>query len=506
MLSAYSCVKDVYIEDTIGQPEGYARLFDLYTSEGQYESAAINVATLVLVSQEGKTITMALDNVTVEKEVVSTPQVVAVGADGRWMIGGIGTKVYRNEALADRDAIPFYLYFTSDKSLHLWISNGNHLVIRKKVPQIPVVYLTTSDKAGIYSKEEYKTGTIVVDGYEGSMRIRGRGNSTWGMPKKSYKVKLDEKQRIFDMSKDKEWCLLANYCDKSLLRNIVAMEISRILSFSWTPKMIPVELYLNGQYEGVYNFSEHKKVSKERVNIDVESGDILFEIDQSQDEPVCWITQHGAPIMFSDPENPTDEQRTFSEFFFKGFEDALWNKEFSVVYDKYIDKRSFINNFIIQELTKNVDGNLRKSSFLTLPKDGKLEMYHVWDFDITLGNCDYYGDGLPTWSGWWVKDQGAIGRYHGWYYRLFMDPEFTAEVKKRFMEVYPCLQGIPKYIEEQVYALGEAPDRNFKRWPILSTYVWPNAKVTGSYAGEIEWLIENYNKRLEWMYSQIKNW
>ncbi len=516
ILLVFSCKKDPATQRWVEQPDGYARMYDFYKSSQKYSDALLEDAAIVLVTSEGETIVMSLSHVVVEREAVSSGRVVAVGADGCWMVGGESTDIYRNEALKDGEAIPFYLYFTTDKSLHIRISNGNHLVIRKASLQLPVIYLNTSDRGEVTSKEEYKTGTITIKNpsrlfwdvteFEGVMRIRGRGNSTWGMPKKSYKVKLDEKQRLFDMSNDKEWCLLANYCDKSLLRNVVAMEISRRLSFSWTPKMCPVEVYFNGRYDGVYLFSEHKKVSKERVNIDTDAGDILFEIDQSQDENVCWTTEHGAPMMFSDPDEPTQEQISYAKAFFKSFEDALWNKDFSTVYSRYIDKPSFINNFIIQELTKNVDGNLRKSSFLTLPLGGKLEMYHVWDFDITLGNCDYYGDGLPTWKGWWVKDQGAIGRYHGWYYRLFMDEGFTADVKARWQEVYPSLQSIPQYIEEQVSLLGEAPDRNFERWNILSQYVWPNAKVTGSYKGEIDWLLENYNKRLEWMDSQIRSW
>ncbi len=516
ILLVFSCKKDPATQRWVEQPDGYARMYDFYKSSQKYSDALLEDAAIVLVTSEGETIVMSLSHVVVEREAVSSGRVVAVGADGCWMVGGESTDIYRNEALKDSEAIPFYLYFTTDKSLHIRISNGNHLVIRKASLQLPEIYLNTSDRGEVTSKEEYKTGTITIKNpsrlfwdvteFEGVMRIRGRGNSTWGMPKKSYKVKLDEKQRLFDMSNDKEWCLLANYCDKSLLRNVVAMEISRRLSFSWTPKMCPVEVYFNGRYDGVYLFSEHKKVSNERVNIDTDAGDILFEIDQSQDENVCWTTEHGAPMMFSDPDEPTQEQISYAKAFFKSFEDALWNKDFNSVYSRYIDKPSFINNFIIQELTKNVDGNLRKSSFLTLPLGGKLEMYHVWDFDITLGNCDYYGDGLPTWKGWWVKDQGAIGRYHGWYYRLFMDEGFTADVKARWQEVYPSLQSIPQYIEEQVSLLGEAPDRNFERWDILSQYVWPNAKVTGSYKGEIDWLLENYNKRLEWMDSQIRSW
>ena len=86
------------------------------------------------------------------------------------------------------------------------------------------------------------------------MKIRGRGNSTWDMPKKPYKVKLESKASILGMPADKEWALLANYADKTLLRNVTAMEISRICGFKWTPRMVSVEVYMNGKYEGVYTF------------------------------------------------------------------------------------------------------------------------------------------------------------------------------------------------------------------------------------------------------------
>ena len=516
----FSCEKSPAVQDdVISQPEGYKDLYNLYKRGGRYNTVSTESASLLLISDRGATLVMSLKNVVVEEIVGANPKVVAVDAEGNWMVGGVSTAIPRNEALRDEDAIPFYLYFSNDRSLHLRISNGNHLIIKKLSVKIPIIKLTTSDGGDIVSKEDYKTGTITINDFDhlywdknefsATMRIRGRGNSTWGMPKKPYKVKLDEKARIFGMSTDKEWCLLANYCDKSLLRNLTAMEISRRLEFSWTPKMQPVEVYLNGRYDGVYNFCEHKKVSPERVNIDVDAGDILFEIEQQLDEPVCWTTAHGCPIMFSDPELPTEEQIQYAKSFFKSFEDALWAKQFDTVYGQYIDKDSFINNFIIQELTKNVDGNLRKSTFLTLPKGGKLEMYHVWDFDISMGNCDYYYDGYDSpnsWKGWWIKDQGANGRNHGWYYRLFMDPVFCADVKARWIEVYPLLATIPEYINEMVEVLGDAPERNFRRWDILSVYVWPNAKVTGSYAGEVDWLLEYYTKRLKWMDFQIRSW
>ncbi|MGM9787328.1 MAG: CotH kinase family protein [Candidatus Cryptobacteroides sp.] len=513
----YACEKNSEtVPEGIVQPEGYKDIYELYASGGTYKQLSTEGGTLQVLTGDGRSIKMSLKNVVVEEVTGSNPKVVSVGTDLNWMVGGISTGVPKNPDLSDSEAIPFYLYISSDRALHLRISNGKHLIIKRTELKIPVVKLTTSDGGEVVSKEEYKSGTITINDpgqlywdkteFAATMRIRGRGNSTWGMPKKPYKIKLDDKARIFDMSTDKEWCLLANYCDKSLLRNLTAMEISRRLEFSWTPKMQPVEVYFNGRYDGVYNFCEHKKVSPERVDINVDAGDILFEIEQQLDEPVCWTTEHGCPIMFSDPELPSDEQIEYAKSYFKAFEDALWAKDFDTVFEKYIDKDSFINNFIIQELTKNVDGNLRKSTFLTLPKGGKLETYHVWDFDISMGNCDYYYDGYPTWQGWWIKDQGANGRNHGWYYRLFMSPQFTADVKERWIEVYPLLQTIPEYISEMVYLLGDAPDRNFKRWDILSVYVWPNAKVTGSYKGEVDWLLENYTKRLKWMDDQIRSW
>lgn len=449
----------------------------------------------------------------------SAPAIVAWSESGEWMVGGKPTGIWRDTSVDDLSASPVYMYLTANQFVAC-LHNGQRLaflISPRPKPQpagvhIPSVYLTTKGGAAITSKENYVEGmmTIVNEdpffpgerNFQAPMKIRGRGNSTWGMPKKPYKIKLNEKARLFDMSTDKEWCLLANYCDKTLLRNQLAMELSRMLGFSWTPRMVPVEMYLNGKYQGVYTFCEHKKVSKERVNIDVDGGDILFELEENQDEPVCWWTDHGAPVMFSEPSEPTKEQIAAAKQYFKDFETALWDKDFTKVYSM-IDVDSFVNNYIIQELTKNVDGNLRKSTFLTLPKGGKLEMYHVWDFDITLGNCDYYGDGKQPWEGWWIRDRGSSGQYHGWYYRLFMDPVFEQKVKDRWNEMYPKFQTIPDWIDYNVQVLGATPDRNFAVWKILGQYVWPNGKVTGSYAGEIDWLKENYTKRLKWLNDNI---
>ena len=529
-LLLFSCQEKEETFEPKEQPSGYQEFLTAYRAGMTYYSYTAVPGTLRITLEDDTVIRFDINDLVFEDCSYAMPKVVAYNERGYYMVGGKEVGVKRNIYLKDEEACPFYVYVAAD-GVHVRISNGNHLLMKYaektdkppvvtptpgEVKDLPVIYLRTNDGQKVTSKVDYKDGTIEIrdpdhkywdtEVYTGKMQIRGRGNSTWdpwGKPKLPYMIKLEEKERIFNMSNDKSWNLLANWVDKSLLRNRVCFELSKILGFSWTPKAVPVEVYFNGQYVGLYDFVEHKKVSPERVNIDVDGGDMYFEIESNMDEPVCWETEHGHPMMFKDPEYPTADQQAFAKQFFKDFEDALWNKEFQKVYDQYIDVDSFINYFIVEEFSKDVDGNLRKSTFLTLTNGGKLEMYHVWDFDISLGNCDYYGDGKQPWEGWWTKNMNGHGWGHGWYYRLFMDPVFTQMVKDRWNEIYPDFQKFYDQIDVMVAEMGDAPKRNHEKWNRLNTYDWPQYKVTGSYQGEVDWLKENYRKRLAWMNTNI---
>ena len=381
--------------------------------------------------------------------------------------------------------------------------------------RIPVVVIQTDGSAGIYDKENYVPGNITIKDpdcmcsedtlFTSRMGIRGRGNSTWGWPKKPWKVKLDEKASVLGMPKDKEWVLLANYADRTLLRNITAMRLSEICGFSWTPRMHSVEVYLNGAYRGVYTFAEHKKVSKDRVNIDIVSeadnsgeavtGGYYFEIEEQQDETTCWWTTMGVPMMFSDPEEPTEQQFDYVWNLFESFEQALLAKDWSeeTGYPKYIDIDSFVNYYIVQELTKNIDGNLRKSSFITKERGKKMEMYHLWDFDLTLGNCGYFwgsvGNGPEN---FWIK-------LDKWYPYLFSDPAFVKKVQDRWNELMPSFETIPQFIDEQAKKIETARRRNFQIWSINNSVDWVEFPSLGSYEKELDYLKEFYTERLQWL-------
>ena len=332
-------------------------------------------------------------------------------------------------------------------------------------------------------------------------RIRGRGNTTWGMPKKPYRIKLDEKEKVFGRWGNKDWILLANYSDKTLLRNILAMEVSRICGMAWTPNMLSVEVYLNDEYQGVYTFSDHKEVAGHRVNIEVADessleGGYYLEIEEAMDEPVCFNTVWGTPVMFHEPEHPTEPQQKYVKNWFDSFEKALEKVQGtgSTEYRAYIDTPSFINYYIIQEITKNPDGNVRKSTYLTKEKGKPLEMYHVWDFDITLGNCDYTNFEKP--DGWQM-------RYVKWYNQMFFDPEFKAAVKARWNELFPRLRQAPAFLDRQRSLMAGAENRNFQRWDILGVKVWPNYYYFATYQEEYDFLKRFYLERLDWLDRKI---
>ncbi|MBO5371207.1 MAG: CotH kinase family protein, partial [Lachnospiraceae bacterium] len=145
------------------------------------------------------------------------------------------------------------------------------------ISKLPVVYVNTEGGADIVSKEDYLNGELKIQGnasyntenttlYDGIMEIRGRGNTTWGYPKKPYKIKLDEKTDLFGFGSNKHWVLLANYTDEAHMRNMLSYDLAGKMGMPYM-QSVHVDLILNGEYKGTYQFCEQVKISKARVNI-----------------------------------------------------------------------------------------------------------------------------------------------------------------------------------------------------------------------------------------------
>ncbi|MDR0422549.1 MAG: CotH kinase family protein [Proteiniphilum sp.] len=401
------------------------------------------------------------------------------------------------------------------------------VTVTKNLPRLPAVHINTAGGAPISDKENYVSATVIIedadkyytDGkqFASTAGIRGRGNSTWGMDKKPYRIKLESKASLLGMSSDRDWALLANHTDKTLLRNITAFEISRIAGMSWTPASLSVDFYLNGSYRGVYTLTEHVKVAKERLNMDLVkasdnagealTGGYFLELDFHFDEPFKFRTAlKDLPIMFKDPDEPTEAQFEYVENYFNMAEQALYSENFSHPeegYRKYIDVKSFVNYYIVQELAKNVDGNMRGSCYLAVRRGGKIEQPLVWDFDIAFGNADHITwEQKATsreWDGWFIKTCSP------WFDRFFEDPRFVSELKKRWNELKPALDKVPDFIREHAQLLQEAQARNFSPktgggagWSITAPE-WNTDIIRGSYSAEVEYLVDFVERRLGWL-------
>ncbi|MBP3202731.1 MAG: CotH kinase family protein [Bacteroidales bacterium] len=376
-----------------------------------------------------------------------------------------------------------------------------------------------------------------------AMKIKGRGNTSWnaeGGIKNAYRVKLAEHpaNKIFSLNRDKDWILLADVQDPTTLRNAVAFRISRMVSMPWTPKFRAVELYINNQYCGCYLLVEAKETDIEnKVPVSVsETGEAdsgyYLEIDDKYDSDLYFTSSHfGKKIKYKDPESPSQAQRNFIEGYVNEVEKLLKNKKFDkqTGYWSKMEVETFINQYIVQELTMNVDGNMRLSTYFAKDKDTKLFMPMVWDFDLSLGNCTYIGNdfNLPYYDGkdlypyssqsndgplgWFVKIRGGYptenwGQKDTYYQYLFQDPQFVAALKERWTTVKPRLDKIPAFINKMKEYNKVAYDHNAKagKNPRGNRGYYNPPDNFRDWEEATEWLIKWYNARLEWLDTEIK--
>jgi CotH kinase protein len=388
---------------------------------------------------------------------------------------------------------------------------------------LPVVEIYTNAYAPVLDRETYVKGCMrLTDGsvqtygtglYQGALEIRGRGNSTWDMPKKGYRLKLASPGApVLNMPAERDWVLLANYADKTLMRAAVGFELSRRLGMAWTPRMRYVDLYLNGEFQGNYLLGEHVKVAPNRVNVspmlatDISEpnvgGGYLVEADFLEyTSPTDIITYTSSGILFNikapGPINQT--QVNYIGGYLQRVENALLSDNFSTSsgYPALIDTDTFIDWWIVKELVKDVDGPFRSSVYLYKDRNGKLKMGPLWDFDLSSGNVDYSTAADPT--GWRIRVKSE------WFLHLFKDKAFRAKVYDRWKALKANqIDTILPFIDQTEAALDASQRENFKRWDILGTYVWPNAVVLGSYPAEVGYLRDWLETRIRWMDKNIK--
>ena len=412
------------------------------------------------------------------------------------------------------------------------------------VADFPRVDITVS--GGITSKTTYKSGTVrfrdpknmyskVSDTGDLSGQFRGRGNSTWnlndqGVRKNPYRIKLTESSKVFGMGKDKDWLLLSELMDPTLLRNAIAQRAARVISMDFAPRFRAVELYINGEYQGCYTLMEHKETGLGHkvfvTPVDPASsetdGGYFFELDSKEQEDLHFMSStFNRQFNFKDPEQPSQAQQNFVKKLVNDTESAMKSKDWTKVHS-LIEMDTWIQNYIIQELSMNVDGNMRLSTYFAKDKDTKLYMPMVWDFDLAFGNAGYIRNyiGYEGPEGWWVKICGGSERDSGhpsdhsghqtYYQYLFQDSAFVSRLKELWSLYYPRLQNICKdggYVDMMVQYNAPAFDHNVSAGKNGRVRNWNVDNDTFFYTWEdaVKYVKNFYNTRLEWLNTNINN-
>lgn len=383
---------------------------------------------------------------------------------------------------------------------------------------LPRLYITTENGSGI-AREDYVTATFKLDpnfqydgeAIEATGRIKGRGNSTWGMAKKPYKIKFDSKTSLFNMPAHKTWVLLANYADKSLMRNYLAYRLAKKIETPFAPSYNFIEVFLNGNHQGNYMLSDQVEVGADRVNItelnpsdngdDVITGGYLLEIDArapEKDGPYFRSDKTNFPIAIEGPEEPSDLQMAYIKNYVNEAETALFGPDFKDInngFRKYFDEEAMIRWFFVSEVFKNVDSRDFSSIFFHKERGGKLTMGPLWDFDLGAGNAGHCPDCMQA-TGWHV-------RYNPWFDRMYEDPAFKGKVKDMWKQYKSEIDDLLPTIDEMALYLDLSQKRNFVLWPDFNDPNWTVVQGKLSYKSQVDYLKEFLAVRIAWMDGEI---
>ncbi len=393
---------------------------------------------------------------------------------------------------------------------------------------LPVVVVHTVNSEDVTSKEVYLKGIINVISDNGqklftdSVQIRGRGNASWTFPKKPYKIKLYNKTNLLGMPANaREWTLINNHGDKTLMRNLLAFDISKRLEMPYTPAGMAVDVILNGEYKGTYQLCDQIEVRKNRVNIiEMETTDVmlpnlsggyLIEIDAYASSEISWFTsQKGMPVTIKSPDEDdiTSEQRNYIVNYFNQMEKTVHGNYMNENADfrRYLDTPSFFKNFIIGEFCGNTDTYWSTYMY----KDRNVEKFTtspIWDYDLAFEN-DIRTYPINSLYDFIFRTKGSTANGM----RNFVSNIIASDrSKKEISDIWVnaretkliTLESMNKLVDSLSTLLLQSQELNFKRWPILNMVVHQNPMARGSYQAEVNAVKKYIEERIVWMDEKI---
>ncbi len=355
----------------------------------------------------------------------------------------------------------------------------------QRLTNLPHVYIETFNHQRINSKDYYIYATMhyvdendVVTTYD-SMQIRGRGNSTWNLPKKPYKIKFNQKEKFLGKGyvKAKKWTLMANAGDKTLIRNAITSLMGDFLGLKNNPAHKFVDVTLNDVYLGNYHISDQVEVRPHRVNIieqdypleddsDI-TGGYLLEVDGFKDGNYFTTSYYQVPVRihYPDEDEISVEQNAYIRQYINDFESVLSSDDFADPdkgYRRWVDSTSLVNWFIATEVSGNIDGYY-STYFYKDQQDSLLYWGPLWDYDIAYANDNRKGD-----TSLQLMTDVGYGQAKEWVNRMWEDPWFARLVNRRYAEVVEA--GLEDYLYQQIDSIVQLiyPSQvlNFNKWGI----------------------------------------
>lgn len=392
--------------------------------------------------------------------------------------------------------------FTASEGDYLTEDELNCVGIYASAAELPKLEITTEVPFSQIGKEEYVAASFAITlgtkqyasgNFEGTGSIKGRGNTSWGQPQKPYSIKLDSKKTLLDIPKTKKYAIVPSYSDQSSLRNYLTYKAGLMLDgIGYTPKCEFVEVYLNGVYNGVYILVERVSIESNKIDIEEANADELTggyfiekdvrdKIDFSSDQWFnCpyWANQNQDFFVLKEPEPDDSTLRAQMLSYLTSYMQSLHNAVMGTggePYTKYVDTASWIDFIIVQELAKNIDGNLKTSCYMyKQAQDDKLYMTAPWDFDLAYGNPattwnnassehnDYYDcpDAISP------ADFMVVNSSCPWFDTLYDDHEdFRNALRDKYTAYRQTLvSGMFRLIDSAAAYISEAMPRNDAKW------------------------------------------
>ena len=385
-----------------------------------------------------------------------------------------------------------------------------------QLTNLPTVSIHTLDGVIPYDKENDITAQITIISDNGAKLlsapggIRERGNASRTFPKKPWRIKFDKKQNVLNApAKAKKWTLINNYGDKSLMRNLLAFELSRRMGMPYTPFGAAVDVVLNGEYKGCYQLCDQVEVNPGRVEItemapeDVSgealTGGYFVEVDAYANEEKSWFnSQKGNPVTIKSPDEDeiTAEQRSYIEGYFNKMENN-WRT--------YLDLETFLRHFLVGELSGNTDTYW--STYMYKHRGSDIMFTGpVWNFDIAFDN-DVRTYPVCSKNDYVFRSGGSCaGNMHNFVSDIINDQAGLAKLKEIWAAARNgglTKENIEAFVTSHEQLLDRSQQLNFKRWPILSERVHQNPRALGSYSAEVEAVRKYMNDRIDWMDNKL---